>query len=253
MRAKPATPLLDLLFPPRCPLCGAGLAGQHGLCPECWHGLALPAQPACHLCQMPLPSAGHSAGEDEALICSACVLEPPAHHGVAAATLYNPTSRQLVLALKHRRKVALAPFMARLMAARLKGLEQHAIGPGWLVVPVPLHRWRLWARGFNQSALLAREVAHLLGAQALVDALHRHRRTPRLGGLGREEREAVMQGAITTTRRHAARLKGARIVLADDVLTSGATTRACIQALRKAGAAEVVVACFARVTGGALP
>lgn len=249
--------LLDLLFPPRCPLCGEGLAGgdgagQGGLCPPCWTGLALPGEPSCTLCQRPLPSedASHHA---EALRCAECAQAVPRHRGVAAATVYNATSRKLVVALKHSRRVALAPFMARLMAARLQGLRDVDAGPDWLVVPVPLHRWRLWGRGFNQSALLARGIAGACGARLMVDALLRRRRTPMLVGMGAKERARILRGAIAVHPRRRQDLAGAKVVLVDDVLTSGATTDACMAALYDAGVSQVVLACFARVTGEALP
>lgn len=248
------TPVLDLLFPPRCPLCGEGVSAQAGLCVVCWSGLDLPGDPSCQLCQRPLASAAASQAED-GLLCHVCAVEAPRHHGVAAATLYNATSRQLVLALKHGRRVALAGLMGRLMAARLQrfATQEKVLGPGWLVVPVPLHRWRLWGRGFNQSALLAREIARHTGASPLVDALVRRRRTPMLVGLGSQERARVLHGAIAAHPCRAAALRGANVILADDVLTSGATTDACLAALEAAGAARVIIACFARVHGEALP
>ncbi|WDF71621.1 ComF family protein [Novosphingobium sp. KACC 22771] len=243
------SPVLDLLFPPRCPLCGEGVHEQGGLCAACWSGLAMPGDPACRMCQRPFSSEAASHAHDD-LLCHTCVVEAPRHHGVAAATLYNDTSRQLVIALKHGRRVALAGLMGRLMAARLRARD---VGPGWLVVPVPLHRWRLWGRGFNQSALLAQEIARHTGARPMVDALVRRRKTPMLGGLGPREREKVLTGAIALHPARKARLHGAKVILADDVLTSGATTNACIAALEQAGAARVIVACFARVHGEALP
>jgi predicted amidophosphoribosyltransferase len=133
-------------------------------------------------------------------------------------------------------------MLAQLMAARLRD-----VGPGWLIVPVPLHRWRIWARGYNQSALLAGELARLTGATLVVDALVRRRHTPSLGTLGREERARVVEGAITPHPRRAGWIEGLRVLLVDDVLTTGATTNACIAAL--AGAREVKIACFARVMG----
>ncbi len=173
---------------------------------------------------------------------------PPRHDGIAAGTLYNDISRRLVLAFKHGRRIALAPFMARLIAARLSIVDS-----GWLVVPVPLHRWRLWRRGFNQAALLAREIARLRGASLAVDLLERRRPTPSLGGLGRKARARALAGAIAVSRRQSGRLDGAKIVLVDDVLTSGATSDACVSALKRAGAEKVVVACFARVLDESLP
>jgi len=120
------------------------------------------------------------------------------------------------------------------------------------VVPVPLHRRRLWSRGFNQSAMLGQIIARTIGASAEVDALVRSKSTPTLGGLGGRARERVMAGAIGINPKRAADLKGAQVVLVDDVLTSGATSAACIRALKRAGARTVVIACFSRVLDEAL-
>lgn len=236
-------PVVDLVFPPRCPLCGEGLAAQTGLCAQCWSGLAVPGDPACATCQRPL-----EAGASEGTLCAPCLAQRPRHDGIAAGTLYNDTSRRLVLALKHGRRMALAPLLARMIAAQLPA----EVGPGWLAVPVPLHRWRLWSRGFNQSALLARELAQRSGAELLVDGLTRTKRTPALGGLGRNARARALSGAIAVNPARASQLGGANVLLVDDVLTSGATSDACVRALKRGGAERVVVACFARVLDEAL-
>lgn len=231
-------PVVDIIYPPRCPLCGAGLAAQDGLCSACWSELAIPGEPCCSCCQRPfLPNAVLQDG-----LCAPCLATPPRHDGIAAATLYNDASRRLVLAFKHGRKIALAPMMARQIAARLPQSDEH-----WLVVPVPLHRARLWRRGFNQSALLAREITRVRGGELIVDALERRKRTPSLGGLGRKARIRALAGAITIVPRWRSRLDGACVVLVDDVLTSGATSDACVAALKRAGVKKVIVACFARV------
>ena len=243
---EPVAPLIDLIYPPRCPLCGEGLAAQGGLCATCWQELAIPSEPACALCQRPF-NEGIAAGT----ICAPCLAEPPRHDGIAAGTLYNDASRKLVLAFKHGRRIALAPLLARLVAAHLPPqVLEH--GGEWLAVPVPLHRMRLWRRGFNQSALLAREIARLNGAEVLVDGLVRHKATPVLGGLGRKARARALSGAIAANPRHAGRINGAQVLLVDDVMTSGATSHACVTALKRAGARKVVVACFARVLDEAL-
>lgn len=236
-------PLVDLIYPPRCPACGTGIAAQDGLCASCWGELVIPGEPACASCHRPFAS--DSLGEGA--ICAACLADPPRHDGIAAATLYNDASRRLVLGFKHGRRIALAPMLGRLIAARLPDLDGE-----WLVVPVPLHRVRLWRRGFNQSALLAREIARLRGKNLLVDGLLRKKATPVLGGLGRKARARALSGAIKVNPHREAALKGASILLVDDVMTSGATSQACVSALKRAGARQVVIACFARVLDEAL-
>lgn len=235
-------PVIDLVYPPRCPLCGAALAVQNGLCPPCWDSLAIPGDPCCATCARPFAD-----DIPDGSICAPCLARPPRHDGIAAATLYNATSRQLILALKHGNRLALAGMMGRFMAAKLPQIDGD-----WLVVPVPLHRWRIWHRGYNQAAELGRTIARVKGARLAVDLLERRKATPSLGGLGRKARQRALSGAIAIPARHRERVKGARIVLVDDVLTSGATSEACVSALKRGGADRVVIACFARVLDEAL-
>lgn len=233
-------PLVDLVYPPRCPLCGDAIEAQTGLCSACWGELRIPGEPACALCQRPFDS--DAVGTDA--ICAVCLADPPRHDGIAAGTLYNDASRKLVLTFKHGGRIALAPMLAGLIRARLPTIDED-----WLVVPVPLHRWRLWKRGYNQAALLASELAKATGAELVVDALVRERATPALGGLGKQARRRVLSGALAVNPRRREHLSGAKVLLVDDVLTSGATTTACVSQLKRAGAEKVVIACFARVLG----
>ena len=233
---------MDLVYPPRCASCGGAIAAQGALCAQCWSELEVPGEPACHTCQRPMGSFAAAKSST----CFACSAHPPRHSGVIAASIYNDASRKLILTYKHGGKLALAPLLAKLMAARLDAIETEPP----LLVPVPLHRWRLWNRGFNQAALLAREIAELGKGELLVDGLRRTKRTPSLGGLGREDRERALSGAVRVDRSSKDRIAGRDIILVDDVLTSGATSDACVAALLDAGAASVRIACFARVVDG---
>ncbi|MPS69227.1 MAG: ComF family protein [Novosphingobium sp.] len=240
--AQAVMPVVDLIFPPRCPLCGDGLIAHGGLCPPCWMELAIPGEPSCAACSRPF-----GGGVPQGATCAPCLGDPPRHDGIAAATLYNEASRKLVLALKHGNRLSHAKLMSRLMSAKLPFVEED-----WLVVPVPLHRWRIWRRGYNQAAELAREISAVAGGVLVVDLLERRKATPSLGGLGKKARRRALSGAIGVHRKRKDRLKGAKVLLVDDVLTSGATSDACVSALKRGGAAKVVIACFARVLDEAL-
>lgn len=165
---------------------------------------------------------------------------------IHAATFYNDTSRKLVLAFKHGGRIVLAGLLGRLLAARLPDPLEGASAPP-LLVPVPLHRWRMWQRGYNQAALLANELVRQGKGELLVDGLVRRKRTPSLGGLGRDARERALKGAIEVAAAKRSLLADRDVILIDDVFTSGATSRACIAALSLAGVRSISVACFARV------
>lgn len=237
--AEALAPVVDAVFPPRCPLCGDAIAAQAGLCAACFAEIKVPAAPCCSSCQRPF-----DIEQPEGSVCGPCLQHPPRHDGIAAATLYGEGPRKLVLSLKHGGRIALAPMMAGMIARQAAQVDDT-----WLVVPVPLHRWRIWRRGYNQAALLGREVARATGAELIVDALVRTKATPMLGGLGRKARRRALSGAIKVNDGKAGSLKGAKVLLVDDVLTSGATSEACVSALKRARAETVVIGCFARVIG----
>ena len=241
------TPIVDFAFPPRCPCCGGEVIGSMSdfderLCGTCWPKLGLPGQPACRLCQIPLAS-DESTPEQ---LCSRCALQAPLHDGIAAASIYGAVSRELLLALKHGGKFAQAGPMGRFMALRFSAAAiAEPVDP--LVIPVPLHFTRMWKRGYNQSALLAKAFAAQKRWDLAPDALRRIRKTPSLDGLGSAERREALEGAIIVSPKARFDIEGRDIVLVDDVVTSGATTDACVAALKNAGAARVVIACYARV------
>lgn len=237
MLAQALSPVVDAVFPPRCPLCGDAIAAQQGLCAACFAEVEVPGEPCCSACQYPFDIA-----QPEGSICGACLQTSPRHDGIAAATLYGEGSRKLILALKHGGRIALAPMMGSMIARQARVVDEN-----WLIVPVPLHRWRIWRRGYNQAALLARAVAKAKGAPLCVDGLQRIKPTPMLGGLGRAARRRALGGAIRLNPARHSALKGRSILLVDDVLTSGATSDACVSALKRAGATRVMIGCFARV------
>jgi ComF family protein len=211
-------PVVDLVYPPRCPSCGAAIATHGALCLDCWGELEFPQS-------------------DDKVID-----EDSRHSGVIAATIYNDMSRSLILKFKHGGKLALAPLLGRMMASRI-----HNKGDDLpLIIPVPLHRSRIWQRGFNQAALLAREIAMAGKGELLVDGLVRQKRTPSLGNMSSEKRKAALNGAIVLNDKAWNAIKDRDIILVDDVLTSGATSDACVRALQDGGSNSVRIACFAR-------
>jgi len=174
----------------------------------------------------------------EGACCARCLATPPRHAGVRAAVAYGPVARDLALRLKYGGRLGLAETMARPMARLLPRDAE-------LLVPVPLHRGRLWRRGFNQAALIAGSVARLSGVPADPHVLVRGRATDPLRGLGRRGRRRMVRGAFAVADR--AVVGGKRVVLVDDVHTTGATADACAAALLAGGAASVTVLCWARV------
>lgn len=223
--------LLDFALPPRCAGCGEVIDEVGAFCPECWSRVEWLGHSGCIRCGLPL------AGT-EIDTCGRCLAEPPKLDRIRAAVAYDDLPRSIALKLKYGRKVALARTMARYMMP-LRGDWP----PDTVVVPVPLHRWRLWGRGFNQSALVARELARLWDLRAEVAALRRIKRTQPLKGLNHIQRRKAVSGAF----RAASNFSGRTVILVDDVLTSGSTAEACARALRRAGAGRVELLCWARV------
>ena len=231
--------LLDVVLPPRCLGCGAAVESQGRLCAGCWRALTFLAPPQCRLCGYPLPHA-----LPDAPLCGACAVEPPAFDRARAALRYDEGARSLILAFKHADRTDSAPAFGRWLARA--GAELLATAD--LIAPVPLHRWRLLRRGYNQAAVLARALARETGLPLAPDLLQRRRATRSQQGLSGQARLAnITVGAFRPHPWHHGRLRGRRVVLVDDVLTTGATVGACAQVLRKAGATAVDVLTLARV------
>ena len=229
---------LDLLLPPRCLACGEPVATPGTLCAACWPDVRFLSAPHCAICGYPFEfDSGPNA------LCPACMRERPAYDRARAALRYDEGSARLVVALKHADRTDAAPTYGAWMARA--GAE--LIADCDVLVPVPLHRLRLLARRYNQSALLAHAVAAASGKPVAPDALKRVRRTRSQGRMNRRERAANVRGAFAVRRGREARVEGRRVLLIDDVLTTGATVAACTRALNTAGAAEVDVLTLARV------
>lgn len=233
----PIRMIADAALPARCPGCGAITHEDHQFCAVCWSGLRFITSPWCAGCNLPFAfDRGPHAR------CAQCLADPPLHSGVRAAVAYGDKARSLVLKLKYGNRTGYAETAARQMARLLPADAD-------LLIPVPLHRWRLWSRGFNQAALIAQALSKASGIACDLTTLRRHRATPVLQGLGRQARaKAVARAfALAPDADASQRLNGKSIVLVDDVYTSGATTGACTRQLCKAGAKKITILCWARV------
>jgi ComF family protein len=236
--ARPFARIADLALPPRCPGCGAITPADHRFCAACWGSLEFLGPPWCAACHAPF---GHDRGEGAR--CAACLADPPPHDGIRAAVAYGEVARGLALKLKYSGRLACAATMARAMA-RLMPAEAE------LLVPVPLHRWRLWSRGYNQAGLIAAALSRAHGVPFAPDLLRRVKATPVLRGLGARARSRAVAGAFALAPDARGALAGRTVVLVDDVHTSGATANACARLLKRGGAARVILLCWARVLEG---
>ncbi len=232
---------LDILLPPRCGACDETVAAGVGLCAGCWTSVEFIGPPLCDRLGIPLPyDAGPGALSAQALA------SPPLYDRARAVAVYRGPARALVHRLKFNDRLELSDMMAGMMARSGAPLLEGSD----VVVPVPLHPRRLLARRFNQSALLAAGIARRAGLPHEPMALARLRATKHQLGLDAAERRRNVARAFAVPEASQAAVAGRRVVLVDDVLTTGATVEACTRALRRAGATGVDVLVFARVVAG---
>lgn len=227
--------MVNVVLPPRCIACGAVVEEHDALCGRCWAGLTFFAPPWCASCGLPFPFP-----TEEGAVCGNCARGHQGWDRARSAIRYGKDSRGLVLGLKHADHTHLARAFGKWMSRAGGELLREAD----LLVPVPLHWSRLFYRRYNQAALLANAISRAGGPKVAVDCLVRHRRTPSQGHLGALARERNVRGAFTVLRPD--QVAKRRVVIIDDVMTTGATVAECARLLKRAGAEWVGVLTLAR-------
>jgi ComF family protein len=235
---------VDLVTPSLCLSCGAPVGEPASLCVSCWGRLKLIEEPVCDALGTPF-----AYDQGEGALSAAALSDPPPWDRSRAAVLFEDEAAKLVHALKYRDRPEAGLLMARMMARAGRRLTASAD----VILPVPLHRWRLWTRRFNQSAFLAQRISALSGTPWRHDVLVRARRTRAQVGLDQEARRKNVRNAFAVPPDLLAAVAGRSVLLVDDVRTTGATAEACALALRSAGAARVSLLTFALVQLPAKP
>jgi len=226
--------LLDILLPPVCGICNCPVSKTATLCPECFSKLNFITRPYCKICGRPFEF--DIMGDRT---CTRCLMKRPLFLKARAAVVYDDTSKKLLLPFKHADRLDLIPLLVKLMRPAANDLMPETD----IVLAVPLHWLRMLKRKYNQSDELAYRLAKIYHKTYLPNILKRHRSTPSQGHLTALERSRNVRGAFKVT--HSEKIKGKRILLIDDVLTTGATTNECTKVLLKAGAKQVCVLTFA--------
>jgi len=233
--------VVDVALPQLCAACREPIGGE-GLCAACWSKLSCIAPPYCERLGIPFP---YDPGPG--VVSIEAIADPPAYRRARAAVRYGDVASILVHALKYGDRLDLAPLMGRWMANAGRAL----VADTDAIVPVPLHWRRHWARRFNQAEALAGMIAKETGAAVAHSALKRVKSTPQQVGLSRSERALNVQGAFRVPSE--GEVAGRRLLLVDDVLTTGSTLDACARTLLRAGAGQVDVLVFARVVAAVRP
>lgn len=231
----------DLILPPTCLACDTVVHQRGGVCSDCWTDIRFIEKPYCDVLGAPF-----SYDLGQGALSAQAIAHPPAYDRSRSCVLYDDVARRLVQGLKFSDRTELAPWMAQWM----ERAGQDFWGQALTVVPVPLHRTRLFSRRFNQSAELARHLARLKNLTYDPGMLIRVKATKQQVGLGLKERRKNVSGAFRVAPEKAPNVKDASILLVDDVFTTGATLEACARALRRKGASQIFCLTFARVANG---
>lgn len=229
---------IDLVLPPVCAGCHQPVADPGAFCGACWGRLRLIERPYCERLGIPF---GYDLGPGA--LSAEAIADPPPFDRARAAVVYDDVAREVVQSLKYRDRTELAGLVGRMTARAARELLVDAD----VLVPVPLHPRRLWMRRFNQAALIAGVIGRESGVPVSLEALQRIRATRAQVGLSGRERADNVRGAFRVPPAAKPEIAGRKIVLVDDVLTTGATIEAATRALKRAGAARIDVATFARV------
>ena len=237
MRFSVINELINYALPSRCPVCGVVVAEQHNFCLPCWSKLKFLGEPGCAKCGKPFV---FTRSPEE--VCATCLIDQPQHDGVRAVVQYDDVSGAVVMRLKYGMRLGNADLIANHM---IKFLDEFPDITG--IIPVPLHRHRLWARGYNQSMLIANTLAKSKNLNVFSDILVRLVPTPPLRNMDKKKRKNIVKSAFQVKPKTKSIVCGGTFILIDDVYTTGATANACAKALKRAGAKSVFVFCWARV------
>ncbi len=213
-------------------------ANERGLCAGCWKETYFATGQVCDSCGVPLPE-----GDIDFCFCDQCLTNPPSWDKGRCAVLYEGAGRKMSLLLKHSDRLDLVPEMAKWMYQSCKPILE----PDMIIAPVPLYKWRLLRRRFNQASVLAQKIAKLDGSKTTVDLLCRVRSTKSQKGMNRESRFINLENSIALKNPKTKPLQARSVLLVDDVMTTGATLSACAEVCRQAGAKKVNMIVFARV------
>lgn len=234
---------LDTILPPRCVITGEMVDRQGMVSPNAWTEMDFINNPKCDKCGVPFGFEVDGIEGENGSHCLQCLDYPPVFDTARAALKYNDSSRDLILGFKHadhtHAALAFVPWL------KMAGADM--LGAADALIPVPLHRWRLLKRRYNQSAMMAHYLGRETGLPILHEALLRTRPTPTQGHLNFEERRKNVKKAFAVNDKYAADIKGKKLILIDDVYTTGSTVKECTKVLKKAGAQEVYVLTLARV------